>query len=53
MEMDLLQMISQVGFPIGVASYTLIILNSTIQDNTKVLQELSFLVSDWCKKGEK
>lgn len=40
MEFELLQAISQVGFPIAVASYSLIVLNKTIQENTKVLVRL-------------
>lgn len=34
--MDLVQLISQVGFPIGVAIYSLVVLNKTVAENTKV-----------------
>lgn len=40
MEFEILQAISQVGFPIAVASYSLVVLNRTIQENTKVLVRL-------------
>jgi hypothetical protein len=35
--MDLVQIISQVGFPIAVAAYALIKLNTTIEKNTEVM----------------
>lgn len=35
--MDLATLISQVGFPIAVATYSLVTLNKTIKANTKVL----------------
>lgn len=38
--MDLVQLISQVGFPIAVATYSLVVLNQTIQKNTAVLQAI-------------
>jgi len=38
---DVLTAIAQVGFPIAVATYSLVVLNKTISENTKVMQELS------------
>jgi len=37
---ELTTLISNVGFPIAISSYVIIILNKTLQENTKVLQEL-------------
>lgn len=39
--MDLTQLISQVGFPIAVASYVLVILNKTVAKNTIVMQAIA------------
>lgn len=39
--MDLVQLISQVGFPIAVATYSLVVLNNTIKQNTTTLQNLT------------
>lgn len=38
--MDLVAVISQVGFPIAVATYSLVVLNKTIQKNTEVINRL-------------
>lgn len=35
--MDLAQLISQVGFPIAIATYSIVVLNKTVQNNTKML----------------
>jgi hypothetical protein len=35
--MDIIAIVSQVGFPIAVAVYALVKLNATIENNTKVL----------------
>ena len=35
--MDLVQLISQVGFPIAVATYVLVKLENTIRENTKIM----------------
>lgn len=43
--MDLIQVISQVGFPIAVAAYSLIKLNSTIEENTKVLRAIAVKIN--------
>lgn len=32
--------ISNVGFPIAIASYVIIVLNKTLQENNKILTEL-------------
>ena len=37
---EAVSVISQVGFPIAVASYSLIVLNKTIQKNTEVMTRL-------------
>jgi hypothetical protein len=39
--MDPTQIISQVGFPIGVAIYVLVVLNKTVAQNTKVMQAIA------------
>lgn len=39
--MDIVQMISQVGFPIAVATYSLVVLNKTIQKNTEVMTKIA------------
>lgn len=41
MNMDILQAISQVGFPIAVASYSLVVLNKTVQKNTEVMTKIA------------
>ena len=37
---DIVNVISTVGFPIAVASYVLLVLNKTMQENTLVLTKL-------------
>jgi hypothetical protein len=39
--MDLAQLISQVGFPIAVAAYSLVVLNKTVQKNTEVMTKIA------------
>ena len=39
--MDLVALISQVGFPIAVASYSLLVLNKTVQRNTEVMTKIA------------
>lgn len=41
MNFDIVQVISQVGFPIAVATYSLVVLNKTIQRNTEVMQQIA------------
>lgn len=41
MELDILQAISQVGFPIAVATYSLVVLNKTVRENTEVMIRIS------------
>lgn len=41
MEIDVLNAISTVGFPIAVATYSLVVLNKTVQENTKVMIQIS------------
>ena len=41
MEFDVLAAISQVGFPIAVAAYSLIVLNKTIQRNTEIMTRIA------------
>lgn len=41
MEFDVLQAISQVGFPIAVATYSLVILNKTVQKNTEIMTKIA------------
>lgn len=40
MTAELTQLISTVGFPIAVASYTLVTLNKTIKENTNLLKKI-------------
>ncbi|UWG95508.1 YvrJ family protein [Dehalobacter sp. DCM] len=44
MELDLVTLIGQLGFPIAVASYTLIKLDQTIKENTKCMMEMKGLI---------
>jgi len=39
--MELVQVISQVGFPIAVATYSLVVLNTTIQKNTEIMTKIA------------
>jgi len=39
--MEIINAISQVGFPIAVAAYSLVVLNKTVQENTKVMQRIA------------
>jgi hypothetical protein len=41
MEFDVVQVISQVGFPIAVATYSLVVLNKTVQKNTEVMTKIA------------
>lgn len=41
MEVDVLTAISQVGFPIAVATYSLVILNKTVQKNTEIMIKIA------------
>lgn len=41
MEFDALTAISQVGFPIAVATYSLVVLNKTIQKNTEIMTRIA------------
>ena len=45
MEIDMLTSvlaaISQVGFPIAVATYSLVVLNKTIQKNTEIMNRIA------------
>lgn len=36
-----IQVISQVGFPIAVATYSLVVLNNTVQENTAIMIKLA------------
>lgn len=47
---EIITVISQVGFPIAVATYTLIVLNKTIKENTKILIEMKTLINKMCEK---
>lgn len=38
---EIVQVVSQVGFPITVAGYSLIVLNKTIQENTKIMTRIA------------
>ncbi len=48
--MDLVQMISQVGFPIAVATYSLITLNKTIKENSEIIAEQTAVMVRLCEK---
>ena len=41
MEFDVVNVISQVGFPIAVAIYSLVVLNKTIQQNTEIMIKIA------------
>jgi hypothetical protein len=41
MNFDIVQVISQVGFPIAVATYSLVVLNKTVQKNTDVMTRIA------------
>lgn len=41
MEFDIITVISQVGFPIAVATYSLVVLNKTIQKNTEIMTKIA------------
>lgn len=41
MEFDIVSVISQVGFPIAVACYSLIVLNKTVQQNTEIMIKIA------------
>jgi hypothetical protein len=41
MEGDWVQIVSQVGFPIAVATYSLVVLNKTVQKNTEIMTIIS------------
>lgn len=43
-EMDVLQAISQVGFPIAVATFSLVKLDKTIQKNTEIMTKIATLL---------
>jgi hypothetical protein len=50
--MDLVQVVSQVGFPIAVATYSLVVLNKTIQKNTEETQKNTLVVNQLLSKLE-
>lgn len=41
MEPEIVTFISQVGFPIAVATYSLVVLNKTVQKNTEVMTKIA------------
>jgi len=41
---ELLTFIKEVGFPIGIAVYLIIVLNKSITENTKAIQTLTAMV---------
>ena len=41
MEFDLIQAISQTGFAMAVATYSLVVLNKTVQKNTEVMIKIA------------
>jgi hypothetical protein len=41
MEVEMVNFISQVGFPIAVATYSLVVLNKTVQRNTEVMTKIA------------
>lgn len=45
MESELITLISQFGFPIAVAAFVLIRMETTVKKNTEALQELKVVVS--------
>lgn len=53
LEMDILTAISQVGFPIAVAVYSLVTLNKTIQRNTEVMTKIATKLDINCEDVNK
>ena len=51
-EMDILTAISQVGFPIAVAVYSLVTLNNTIKRNTEVMNRIATKLDINCDEVE-
>lgn len=41
MEMDIVQIISQVGFPIAMATYFVVVFNKNLKENTQVLIKIA------------
>lgn len=41
MDFDLVTIVSQVGYPIAVSIYTLVVLNKNLQENTKVMNQIA------------
>lgn len=50
--MDLMQMISQVGFPIAVAGYSLVVLNETIKKNTESNTKLATKIEQFIRERD-
>lgn len=44
---EYVNLISNVGFPIAIAMYVLIRLETTLKKNTEVIRELCFKLSKW------
>lgn len=51
--MDIVAIISQVGFPIAVAVYSLVVLNKTVQRNTDVMQRIAAKLDIPCEDVDK
>lgn len=50
---EILAAVSQVGFPIAVAVYSLVVLNRTIQRNTEVMTRIAAKLDITCDDLEK
>lgn len=50
MELDMVQLISQVGFPIAVATYCLVTLNKTMKEHSEVLSGNTAMLGRICDK---
>jgi hypothetical protein len=51
MEFDIITVIGQLGFPIAVATYSLVVLNKTMKENTEFTKEMLILLREM--KGAK
>lgn len=50
MEMDIIALIKDIGFPAAIALYTLITLNKSMKENTAMVKENTRVLSVLCSK---
>ena len=51
-ESELIQVISQVGFPIAITIYLLITRDNTIAKNTDAIDNLADMIENFCKQKQ-